>query len=262
MAYIAFTDGASRGNPGHAGLGIVLYENKELKEQISEYLGKMTNNEAEYYALIRALERVKGLGESSLVVCSDSEFLVKQLRGEYKVKSEKIKPLYEKVKELQESIQLSLQWVPREENKEADSLANQAIDQEQKQQSTTSASSRMILEKAFFGKINCFKVLVNTDNEVYFHLGLLQEKKKEWGWEKAKMNDMELGEIVALLRSSEGSASFYHSFQDKKTQIWCKRDQKGLNLKINDWSKNLSVGESEVIRILLEEIIKRRNFSH
>lgn len=115
-----------------------------------------------------------------------------------------------------------------------------------------------ILNKAFFGKINCLKVLMNSEKDVYFHLGLL--KNEEWVWKKVKMSDNELGEIVNLLNKEIGSCSFFHSFNDKKAQIWCKKSDKFFNIKINEVSKNLTVGEFEVLRICLEQCVRMRCF--
>ena len=119
-----------------------------------------------------------------------------------------------------------------------------------------------ILNKAFFGKINCLKVLMNADKEVYFHLGLLKKNVgvEEWGWKKVKMSDNELGEIVNLLNKEVGSCSFFHSFNEKKAQIWCKKSDKFFNIKINEVSKNLAVGEFEVLRLCLEQCIRMRCF--
>lgn len=121
---------------------------------------------------------------------------------------------------------------------------------------------KFILNKAFFGKINCLKILMNTQNETYFHLGIVNEDKKNWDWKKVKMSDSELGEIVNLLKKTTGTCSFFHSFKDQKTQIWCNKSETSFNIKIADVSKNLSKGEYETLRIILEECIRKMNFTN
>jgi ribonuclease HI len=124
------TDGAARGNPGPAGIGAKLEtpDGKVLAE-VSEYLGEATNNVAEYRALIAGLERALEHGVQRLTVRADSELVVKQLRGEYRVRDEKLKPLYELARRLIASFaRVELRHVRREFNAEADRLANEAID--------------------------------------------------------------------------------------------------------------------------------------
>src|SRR3990170_2647056 len=94
-ALALYVDGASRGNPGPAGIGIVVKDpTGRVVSEISEFIGRGTNNVAEYRALIRALEEAATLGARSVVVRSDSELLVRQLTGEYKVKSPDLSPLH------------------------------------------------------------------------------------------------------------------------------------------------------------------------
>lgn len=133
------TDGGARGNPGLAGAGVViLNENGEVLREASKFLGdNLTNNEAEYQALIFGLAEVKSylereklvITEADLSVKMDSELVVKQLRGEYKVKEARLKELVKKVREISENFSnLNFQHIPREENKLADKLANEAMD--------------------------------------------------------------------------------------------------------------------------------------
>jgi ribonuclease HI len=125
-----FTDGASRNNPGEAGAGVLIFrENKPIAE-LARYLGTTTNNIAEYTAAIMGMEHAVKLGASSVRLFADSELLVKQVNGQYKVKNEGLKPLYQKVKELIAKIgTVEVQYIPRARNKEADALANKAIDE-------------------------------------------------------------------------------------------------------------------------------------
>lgn len=124
----AFVDGASRGNPGQAGAGILI-KSADKKWEFSIPLGVTTNNVAEYEALIIALIEAKKLGAKEIHIKSDSELMVKQVTGEYKVKDEKLKPLHARVKKLSAKLKCTIKHLPREENKEADKLANIALDE-------------------------------------------------------------------------------------------------------------------------------------
>jgi ribonuclease HI len=125
-----YTDGASRNNPGEAGAGIFITQDGMPIEKIARYLGITTNNVAEYTAAIIGLEHAVTLRASRVKLCADSELLVKQLNGQYKVKNEGLKPLYAKVKELIAKMgTVEVQYIPRAMNKEADALANKAIDE-------------------------------------------------------------------------------------------------------------------------------------
>ena len=126
-----FTDGASRGNPGQAGAGAVLLtENGEELATCSVYLGTCTNNVAEYKALLIGLEEARRQGCSELAVALDSELIVRQIQGRYKVKNEVLLPLFQQVREqLAWFGKWSVSHVPRAQNARADQLANQGIDQ-------------------------------------------------------------------------------------------------------------------------------------
>lgn len=126
----AFTDGASRGNPGPAAIGIVFYDlNDGVVGEHCEKLGDQTNNFAEYMAVIRALEICVDKGVKSVDFFCDSQLLVKQMLGEYKVKAPQIKPLFESAKKLCGNFEkVGFNHVRREFNKEADALANEALD--------------------------------------------------------------------------------------------------------------------------------------
>ncbi len=125
-----FSDGASRGNPGPAGAGAIIESERGVVEgEISAYIGEKTNNAAEYIALILALRRANALGKRKVEIYLDSQLVVEQLLGKYRVKSQDLKPLYQEVKELLsrfESVRIS--HVHRAENDKADELANRAID--------------------------------------------------------------------------------------------------------------------------------------
>ena len=136
---IIYTDGGSRGNPGKSAIGAVFCNEKEqVIKKYGEYLGdNLTNNEAEYQAVIWALKKFKALfgkklAESTEVqIKSDSELLVKQMNGEYKILDEKIQPLFLEVWNLKLDFQtVKFRLIPREKNTEADRLANEALDAE------------------------------------------------------------------------------------------------------------------------------------
>lgn len=129
--FTIYTDGAARGNPGPAGAGWVIVDSKgSLILEKKKYLGELTNNQAEYQALLLALADLPKSGKERIVLCSDSELMVRQLKGEYKVKNEGLKPLFQKVVLTLSKFQgYSIKHVRREENAEADKLANEAIDE-------------------------------------------------------------------------------------------------------------------------------------
>jgi len=127
---IIYTDGGARGNPGPSGIGAIIYdENRNKLAEISEFIGKATNNQAEYKAVIAALEKAKELGGEELEFYLDSELVVKQLKREYKVKHPDLAPLFLKIYNLEMGFKkISFKHVPREMNTEADVLVNKAID--------------------------------------------------------------------------------------------------------------------------------------
>ena len=130
-AHQANIDGAARGNPGPASYGVVIRDGQgELVAKLKKYIGRMTNNVAEYYALIAALDYAESHGIRALRVESDSELMVKQMQGQYKVKSEDLKPLFERAKKMSMGFtSFRIDHVYREQNREADALANEALDE-------------------------------------------------------------------------------------------------------------------------------------
>lgn len=131
---IIYCDGGARGNPGPAGIGAALYlEDAEgrLDEiaSISKYIGTGTNNQAEYAALLAGLEEALQLGAKAVEIRADSELMIRQLHGQYRVKSAKLKPLYKRAISLLDAFEYwSANHVARELNRRADSLVNDAID--------------------------------------------------------------------------------------------------------------------------------------
>jgi ribonuclease HI len=126
---IIYSDGASKGNPGEAGIGFVIQSVAgEIFAEVGEYIGKTTNNVAEYEALIRGLEAAAELGADEVTVRSDSQLLVMQLCGAYKVKSERLHPLHARACSLLSAFgRMKVEHVPREQNRRADELANQGV---------------------------------------------------------------------------------------------------------------------------------------
>lgn len=130
----AHIDGASRGNPGPAAIGVVIkHAGGATVTAFGRYLGRVTNNVAEYQALLAALDYARQHGVPRLRVRSDSELMVRQMQGRYKVNSPDLKPLFAKAREWAQRLEhFSITHVPREENREADRLANQALDDARK----------------------------------------------------------------------------------------------------------------------------------
>lgn len=133
--FIIYTDGGARGNPGPAGIGVVIYdENRQVVDKISEFLGVATNNQAEYRAVIAAFKKARVLageiiGQTELNFFLDSELVVKQLKHEYKVKNKDLAPLFLEVYNLSLGFKkISYTHVRRELNRAADELANEAMD--------------------------------------------------------------------------------------------------------------------------------------
>jgi ribonuclease HI len=128
--FIIYTDGGARGNPGPAAIGAVIKDGKgELIAEISEYIGETTNNQAEYRAVIAAIEKAKELGAEELEFFLDSELVVKQLNREYKVRDKDLAPLFVKIYNAMMGFKkVTFKHVRREMNKEADKLVNEALD--------------------------------------------------------------------------------------------------------------------------------------
>jgi ribonuclease HI len=125
-----FTDGASRGNPGEAGVGVLVEdESGHILKRHARYLGKATNNQAEYEALLDGIDIALSLGVQELSIFADSELLVKQLSGEYRVKNPDLQVKFARAKSMLSGVKsVIIRHIPREKNKEADALANEAID--------------------------------------------------------------------------------------------------------------------------------------
>ena len=122
-------DGGARGNPGPAAIGVVLRADGEVLEEVGETIGEATNNVAEYRALLRGIELAAAHGASELELIGDSELVVRQVEGRYKVKNAGMKELHEEVKRaLREFDSWSIRHVRRAENADADRLVNQALD--------------------------------------------------------------------------------------------------------------------------------------
>jgi len=130
-AYQANVDGGSRGNPGPAAYGVVIRDPKgDVVARLKKYIGQNTNNVAEYFGLIAALDYAQTHGIRALRVESDSELMVKQMRGIYKVKSGDLQPLHERARKMSQTFEsFRIDHVYREQNREADALANQALDE-------------------------------------------------------------------------------------------------------------------------------------
>ena len=126
-----FSDGAARGNPGPAGAGAVIVSpDGHVVAKVGKFLGESTNNAAEYMGLILGLKRARAMGIKQLEVLSDSELLVRQLKGEYQVKADHLKPLHSEAEALLRGFpEVEIRHIPREENAQADAMSNRAIDE-------------------------------------------------------------------------------------------------------------------------------------
>src|ERR1700704_3406397 len=130
-AFRANIDGGSRGNPGPAAYGVVIRDGRgDIVAKQKKYIGRMTNNVAEYYGLIAAMDYAQSHGIRALRIESDSELLVKQMRGQYQVKSEDLRPLFERAQKMSKAFDsFRIEHVYREQNREADALVNEALDE-------------------------------------------------------------------------------------------------------------------------------------
>ena len=131
--FLLYTDGAARGNPGPAAVGAVLYRGSpapgNVVAELSRAIGRRTNNVAEYQAVLDGLEMAAGYRPARLTLRSDSQLLVRQLLGRYRVRSPGLRPLHQEARRLLDSFsQVWIEHVPREENRRADQLANRALD--------------------------------------------------------------------------------------------------------------------------------------
>jgi ribonuclease HI len=128
--HLANIDGASRGNPGPAAYAVVIRDPEgRVVLELAKKIGRETNNVAEYYALLAALDYAGSQGVNALRIRSDSELLVRQMQGRYQVKSTDLKPLYERASRMSRQLRyFTIEHVRREQNRDADALANEALD--------------------------------------------------------------------------------------------------------------------------------------
>jgi ribonuclease HI len=133
-----YTDGAARGNPGPAGLGVVIEDDQGLRLRgLCRYIGTATNNQAEYLALLEGLKAIQEWKPDRVEVYLDSKLVAEQVQGRYRVKNAGLAPLHREASRLMSSFaEVDVKHVPREKNKGADALANKAIDDWQKSQQT------------------------------------------------------------------------------------------------------------------------------
>ncbi len=129
--FIIHVDGGARGNPGPAAIGCVIEEAGHVVHTISQTIGHATNNQAEYHAVFAALQYAQAQGASKVELYGDSELIIKQLRGEYKVKNKDLGPWVLKIHSLVNQIgQVTFSVIRREENQPADTLVNEALDRQ------------------------------------------------------------------------------------------------------------------------------------
>jgi ribonuclease HI len=137
--WVVFSDGAAKGNPGPSGAGWLIRDSEgQVRSENGKFLGHGTNNEAEYQALTAALEEALALGAEAVQVHLDSELLVRQLNGQYRVKSDRLRKFYLQAQDLLRRFRdYAIMHIPREKNQEADRLANEAITAHFKMKGTT-----------------------------------------------------------------------------------------------------------------------------
>jgi ribonuclease HI len=282
-------DGACKKNPGESAIGVHITHNNKTLIQLHEHIGHATNNIAEYISVLRAIEELKKIqlfNESiPLTLTMDSELVIKQLRGEYQIKQPQLKTLNSQIlSQIKDNnIQITYQWVKRDENAKADELANKAIEDKtqtttyiqsllqqintqstnsdnqtsQKQSNTSQTNQSLIAERVFFAKTTCLKFQISKTKEVYIHIGALQQQK--WEWNIVKFNDLELAQLLNVISGIEEKCAFFHNNSHKgantKTQIWCSKTDKGLSIKINSLSKLLNVYETKVLELLIHRSI-------
>lgn len=131
MTINAYIDGASRGNPGESGVGIILKDEQgKVVHSVGGYIGRATNNIAEYVALIECVKRAQAINCTKLVVHSDSELLVRQMQGTYRVKNEGLRKYFQRVHRMVQKVpfEFEIRHVLREHNRDADMLANVGVD--------------------------------------------------------------------------------------------------------------------------------------
>lgn len=140
--YIGHFDGASRGNPGRAGIGayIVDTDTGEVVWEASKYIGIRTNNEAEYTALIELAKAAKSLGIREIDIYGDSQLVIYQMAGEWAVREERLHELYKEANRQLKGMDVAFFWIPRKQNKKADELSNRAIDQAENAEKAKTAS--------------------------------------------------------------------------------------------------------------------------
>ena len=193
--FTIYTDGAARGNPGPAAYAYIVERPGYDDIEFCQRLGNATNNVAEYTALIEALKKAKTLGGRRLVVHSDSELMVKQMNGEYKVKNAGLQPLFEEARRLRREFdQVVLRHVRREENSRADRLCNEALDGFESPPDDLS----QVLRAAGMEKLPPARKDDDTDRA----LAYLTEQAKRWARGNAADPDpaQVLKELLALSR--------------------------------------------------------------
>ncbi len=129
MGCVLYFDGACRGNPGPMGIGVVLLENGKKIKEISKFIGKGTNNIAEWSALIEGMKLALSHGCRDLEVRGDSQLIIRQITGRYRVKSQNLITLYEEARTICKNFEkINFKWVQREKNADTDALSNRALD--------------------------------------------------------------------------------------------------------------------------------------
>ncbi|MBI2251693.1 MAG: NUDIX domain-containing protein [Armatimonadetes bacterium] len=194
MNFKIYIDGASRGNPGNSGIGILILKDGVTFKEISEYIGITTNNQAEYLALIKALRELEKSSSNSALIFSDSELLVKQWNGKYQVKDEKLKSLYHQAKTISTDKRINLSFIPREKNKQADFLANQGIDEFLKKKKT----NRLLNNNHEEIQISAGGVIYKKERHQIKVCLIAKKNKQIWALPKGRVDKGETPEETAV----------------------------------------------------------------
>ena len=204
--YRANIDGGSRGNPGPAAYGVVIRDARgEIVARLKKYIGRSTNNVAEYYGLIAAMDYAQSHGVRAIRIESDSELLVKQMRGLYKVKSADLQPLFERAKKMSQSFEsFRIDHVYREQNRDADTLANEALDE------TEARAWQKLLSVMTHEIMNSVAPISSLAETMLHRLNKTVELFHE---KPAAMEDLELG-IDTIRRRSEGLLKFAETYRN------------------------------------------------
>ncbi len=218
------------------------FKDKELFIEENDILDTSNNLSAICVTITKAIEKINNDNNYKINFFLDNEIAIKILNKQIKPKADENQKHIDTINGYSN---VFFHLIRIQDNEKTIRLAKEVF----------SNSKNLICEKLFFGSINCLKVQLSINLEIYFHIGLKEANK--WIWNKVKMSENEIGEIIHILKKDEGKASFFHKYENNNTQIWCNKSDDKFTIKINKISKSLAKGEFEVLRITLETFIAR-----